>query len=356
MMDDWGISVEKFNLNGDCPKMNRYEYQWNLSNSKYLDVCQLIQSTINVLNINREWCSINRGGAFATGKLLYALLESYNDASCTANDIWHVPVSYFNEQNPDEQHTWFLEWKRCLYGVVILSNESNPPLYTTKHNHKYYKCEVIGGGAFSKPVNLNLIDYDLSNNQVNELPQAVISKSKTDISFDPNLKHNIGFAISPLRTFWCSDLKGLASYLGHKGASAKYPCVNCLASKQENICKSPIPSNKQWKSRTMESFQQCAIAALSKQSNQHDYSIKRFPILPVGCANLCLPTLHTNLGPLFNIIKVVVAKIQNNNEDYQQMKDYNAKYQKLMELKNDLSNHQTSLNFLQESENLGKCL
>ena len=108
MSDDWGISIKNFGLNGDCPKTNRYEYQWNLSNSKYFNVCQILQSNMHILNIDLQWCSLNNE-PYPTGELLYRMLQVFNDRSGIKNDIWYMPVSSFHGQIPDEKHAWFLQ-------------------------------------------------------------------------------------------------------------------------------------------------------------------------------------------------------------------------------------------------------
>lgn len=137
---------------------------------------------------------------------------------------------------------------------------------------------------------------------------------------------------------------------GHKGSSATHRCAWCHSSRADQV-KSPTPKNRQWHSRTVETKVQGSISHLTNTNEDLQKSQKRLPLLHAGCERLCIPTLHVNLGPLFNIFTGVMRIVTRNCKNHDSMTDYNDALERKHRLSINLHNHKQSLKLLEEMDN-----
>lgn len=357
--DDWGTSVREFDTNRDHPGTNRFELEWNSQESNYFSPLHLFDGAMRIVTLDDDLMSLNDFMSDMTHTKIYDLLMEFNNKNITANDIWKMPT--YNLAECANRCAFAVCWENKIYGWICVQFDSNE-IAQIQDEIQYHLCDIIGGGVYYQPVNIigkcdvektdpNQIANSPCNIQtLHPLPFEILSQSKVPLGFMRELQHQIGYVCIPLHTLWGADWKGLFSMIGHKGASATYRCAWCDSSTKDQF-QTPTPDNRKWKSNDNRVIQQAAVSANTNCNQNLQLSFKKFPILPCGFDRFCLPTLHTNLGPIHKIFTVIRDKIQNATKTNTTIEQYNEKYSDMHQIENDISNYKHSLRFLQDLEN-----
>lgn len=211
----------------DSPGDNRFEYQWKQQENKHVGVDDLIFGRLVVIYLDPQWNKLNKD--MHTPAHAFDLLNQFNVNVnvLESGDILYVPLKYLQmfEEMDVHQACFGIALKNCIYGFVCLQWDEGDAL--VRSNEIYKTCGIIGGGSFSKPVNLNLphsplmtvnvefqmtIDgitnnYKYSVDVIQSVRDEILSQSTQPLGFYPNNEYNIGFVCLPLRIFWGADLK-----------------------------------------------------------------------------------------------------------------------------------------------------
>ena len=212
-------------MNLDNPGTNRFTNREEQMDNCHVGVEELLNGEMIVLSVNDEWHNLNsfRYG----GEGLFKFLNVYNDQSLNADDMINIPYEYLYllENEGRFRGCFAVEFKNCLYGCICLSWDQGKPTFNEKGLFKV--CEIIGGGSFSKVVNLNTPaspllkrnvnfqfefnsqnhDFKRSINVILSVSDCILNQSKHKMTFDPNSTYKVGYVCLPLRVLWGGDLK-----------------------------------------------------------------------------------------------------------------------------------------------------
>ena len=350
-VNDWGYSIFDFDLNADSPGSNRFGDAWQDKEQKQVGVEELIGGDLICLLIDYNWrrlnieCDINIDGT------IFQLLNIFNNTNNNVYDKWNIESKYLEQSERNNRHsnTFAVQMNQTIYGWVCLQWSDDPP--TVENGLSFKVCEVIGGGTLAKPLNMDFINASpiSTANPICGLPYSVLCTSKKSLGFDRDAEHRVGYTAIPLRSFWGADWKGLFCAQGHKGSSARHRCPWCDSAKVDQV-KSPTPANRKWHSKTKIVNQQSAISSLTQTHEHLDLSFKRYPLLPTGFENICLPTLHTNLGPIHKVFVAIRDKVQSSLiNDNRQILQYNTMYSEKHKLQSEIQNLKMSLSFFKDT-------
>lgn len=95
---------------------------------------------------------------------------------------------------------------------------------------------IIASGLFAQPISLDNVNIPNSCgiDYIPLIDRDIILRKEKTVYYNSKLRHDIGFIKQELKATFTGDMKEMYNFIGHCGASAKFPCPWCLIDSMQN--------------------------------------------------------------------------------------------------------------------------
>ena len=222
----------------------------------------------------------------------------------------------------------------------------------------FKRCTLVGGGEFIP--HINLVNYNVEwNTFVPKVNSQYLGKYVFDISYDDNLKHDVGITVNDGKILWAGDHKHFYCLFGMAGSTANHSCPYCLTNRNE-MWGHPTPANRCWQTRSETEIYQWWMECVGGQKrSSNKFGLNSNPILIAGPGSLALAVLHQMQGVGGRIWGIIQSEIRFgsplanhfNDPEHETIASWNFKHNQRDELSGEIQQLEEALNFLQCKEN-----